>query len=115
MPHSYLPSQLRSSSRKETLDNPDKALLIGATSANAYDFYTTKKYILNNGGRIKEPWSTLLYLGDERPSTSFFALSKVAQLGLAWIVIDRMESKWRKAILFLMTGTWVYYGVSNSH
>ena len=89
----------------------DKALFGAAVVANGYDFYTTKR-ILDDGGYIKDPWP-FLYGGDERPNTGKLAVSKAAQLGIAWVVLDRVPSKWRKPVLILMTGTWVYYGVTN--
>lgn len=89
----------------------DKVLFATACAANAYDFYTTKR-VLDNGGYIKDPWP-ILYGGDETPSTGELALSKAAQLGIAWVVLDRVPSKYRKVVLFLMTGTWAYYGATN--
>ena len=78
--------------------------------AQGYDFYTTKR-VLDNGGYIKSPWDNLY--GSETPSTGTLAVSKLAQLGLAWVVLDRVPSKWRKLVLILMTGTWVYYASDN--
>ena len=39
------------------------------------------------------------------------ALALIA--GGAWVVLDRVESKWRKPLLVLMTGGWVWYGGHN--
>lgn len=89
----------------------DKALFGVAVCAQGYDFYTTKR-VLDHNGWIKDPWP-MLYLGDDTPSTGLLAASKIAQLGLAWVVLDRVPSDYRKVILFLMTGTWVYYGNKN--
>ena len=89
----------------------DKAMFGAAAAANAYDFYTTKR-VLDNNGYIKDPWP-ILYGGNSTPSTELLAASKAAQLGLAWIVLDRVPSNYRKAVLVLMTGTWVYYASGN--
>ena len=92
----------------------DKVAFGAACGANAYDFYTTKK-VLDRDGYIMDPWPDLLYFGDETPSTGMLALSKAAQLGAAWIVLDRVPSSWRQPILFLMTGTWVFYASGNDY
>ena len=72
-----------------------------AVCAKGYDYYTTKR-VLDDGGYIKSPWHNLY--GSSTPSTTTLALSKVAQLGLAFVVLDRVPSKYRKVVLFLMTG-----------
>lgn len=89
----------------------DKTMFATATAANMYDFYTTNRYI-ESDGRMRDEWQWLY--GSNRPSTSTLALSKIAQMKLAWVVLDRTPSKWRKPILILMTGTWVFYGIENN-
>jgi len=100
-----------SSIQKQPWTKTDRVMFGAACAANAYDFYTTKR-ILDNNGHMKEEWR-FLYLGKERPSTSALAVSKMAQLGLAYVFLDYVPSSWRKGILFLMTGTWIYYASGN--
>ena len=94
----------------------DKALYVAACGANAYDFYTTKKYLDRHPENyIQDPWPSLLYLGEERPDAPFFAMSKAAQLGIAYLVFDRMPSKWRGLVLFFLTGTWAWCGMKTKY
>jgi len=89
----------------------DKALFVAAAGANAYDFKTTDDYI-RDGGKMR-PEFQWLYRGGDQPSTGTLAVTKAAQLGLAWIILDRMPSTWRKVGLAVMTGGWVWYGSQN--
>lgn len=89
----------------------DKALFGAACAANFYDFHTTSRGLENNG-HIKKEWR-FLYLGKEKPSTELLAISKAIQLGIAYLVLDYVPSKWRKCALLFMTGTWVYYAKGN--
>ena len=88
----------------------DKAMFGIAVAAQGYDAYTTKR-VLDYDGYIKSPWDNLY--GSATPSTSTLMVSKAAQLGLAWIVLDRVPSTYRKIVLGIMTGAWVFYGSTN--
>ena len=87
----------------------DKTLYGAACTANVYDYYTTEK-LIDEGRRIASPWPELLYFGDETPSDGLLAISKVAQLGILWMVVDKVAPPYRSLLLFLATGTWVFYG-----
>ena len=97
---------------RQSWTNTDKAMFGVAVAAQGYDYYTTKR-VLDNDGYIRSPWDNLY--GSDTPSTSTLAVSKLAQLGLAWVVLDRVPSNWRKVVLGVMTGMWVYYGVGNDY
>ena len=88
----------------------DKAMFGIAVAAQGYDAYTTKR-VLDHDGYIKSPWDHLY--GSSTPSTSTLMVSKAAQLGLAWVVLDRVPSPYRKVVLGIMTGAWVFYGSTN--
>jgi len=100
-----------SSVQRRPWTGTDKALFGAACVADAYDFCTTKR-ILDDDGHMKKGWR-FLYLGEDKPSTELLAISKVAQLGIAYVVLDRVPSEWRKCALLFMTGTWTYYAVDN--
>lgn len=88
----------------------DKAMFGAACAANAYDCYTTAGYI-NDGGRMRSEWQWLYH--EDTPSSGTLAVSKAAQLGLGWIVLDRVPSTWCKVGLAIMMGGWVWYGSKN--
>lgn len=90
--------------------NVDKAMFAAAVAAQGYDYKTTDDYI-ESGGKMRSEWRWLY--GGARPSSSTLAISKAAQLGLAWAVLDRVKSRYRKIVLGIMTGTWVWYGRQN--
>lgn len=88
----------------------DKAMFGAACAAQGYDFYTTNR-ALNRDHKMRSEWQWLY--GSDNPSSNTLAISKAAQLGLAWIILDRTSSKWREIILSVMTGGWIFYGSQN--
>lgn len=89
----------------------DKAMFGAAVVAGGYDYYTTNR-ALDRGHGISSEYQWLY--GGDNPSSSTLAASKAAQMGIAWLVLDRTPSRWRKVVMIIMTGGWVYYGSQNN-
>jgi len=88
----------------------DKAMFTTAVAAQGYDYYKTDQAI-KDGYRMRSEWQWMY--GGDTPSSGTLAASKIVQLGIAWLVLDRVKSKYRKVMLAIMTGGWVWYGSRN--
>jgi len=93
-----------------SFDHMDKMLFTGLAVAQVTDGLTTIDN-LKNGHKINGLWEWKY--GSSRPSDTRIWVTKAAEVGIAYIVANKLSSKPRKVFLLGATALLLYCGINN--